>query len=254
MSFNTAFSLLYFNNLMSSIESMESMDSDFLIQLSDEKIYENLEHFKENYWRNATIMTHLDFLNKINFFRRNNEGMFPTKKEFYLMFRNDCFCRYYISDEDMYVRAADFYMRNTGDLSSLTCSNVYYFSEFYTIERRDPDGVNELNLYMYNTLLSVIAPAFFQTTVQARPVEKTKVDSLKDKIFTFTYSFKGDDIKEEEKEICSICQDNIEDNHKCIRLECGHYFHGDENNCCENGNIFEWFKYNNICPMCRKEV
>jgi hypothetical protein len=154
----------------------------------------------------------------------------------------------------MYVRAADFFMRHTGDLSSLTCSNVYYFSEFYTIERRDPQSVRELNLYMYNTILSVIAPNFFDTSIQSRPVEKSKVDMLRERIFTFTYSFKGPEIKEENKEICSICQDSIEDNQKCIRLECGHYFHGDENNCCENGNIFEWFNHNNSCPMCRREI
>jgi len=226
------------------------MDSNLLEQLSDEEIYENLDHFKDNYWRNATIMTHLDFLNKIHIFRRNNNRMFPTKKQFYLMFRNDCYCRYYISDEDMYTRAADFYMRNTGDLSLLTCSNVYYFLEFCTIERRDPETVSELNLYMYNTLLSVISPNFFETNIQRRPVEKAKVNSLKDKIFTYSFN----EVKEDEKEICSICQDNIEYNHKCIRLECGHYFHGDEKNCCENGTIFEWFNHNNICPMCRKEV
>jgi hypothetical protein len=233
---------------------MSSLDSDFLEQLSNEEIYENLEYFKENYWRNATIVTHLDFLNKIHSFRRNNGGMFPTKKQFYLMFRNDCYCRYYISDEDMYIRTADFYMRNTGDLSTLSCSNVYYFSEFYVIERREPINLGELNLYMYNTLLSVIAPDFFDTGIELRPVEKTKIEELKDKIFIFTYSFKGYEIKEEEKEICSICQDNIEDSQKCIRLECGHYFHADDTNCCENGNIFNWFKHNNICPMCRKEV
>ena len=82
MSLNTQFYLLYFD-LMS---SMSSLDSDFLEQLSNEEIYENLEYFKENYWRNATIVTHLDFLNKIHSFRRNNGGMFPTKKQFYLMF------------------------------------------------------------------------------------------------------------------------------------------------------------------------
>jgi len=248
MSFNS-FSLYY--DLMSSM----SFNSDFLEYLSSEEIYENLEHFIENYYRDATINTHLDFLNKIHIFRRNNDGSFPTKKQFYLLFRNNCFCRYYISDEDMYTRAADFYMRNTGDLSSLTCSNVYYFCEFYTIERRDPHSIRELNLYMYNSLLSVIAPDFFDTNIQSRPVERTKIDILKDRIFTFTYSFKGnEEVKEEEKEICSICQDNIENNQKCIRLECGHYFHGDENNCCENGNIFKWFNHNNICPMCRREV
>jgi hypothetical protein len=233
---------------------MSTLDPSFMEQLSNEQIYENLDHFKENYYRDAEIISHLDFLNKIHVFRKNNEGIFPTKKQFYLMFRNSCYCRYYISDEDMYVRAADFYMKNTGDLSSLTCSNVYYFSEFYTIERRDPESIRELNLYMYNSLLAIIAPDFFETTIQSRPVSKTKVDKLRDRVFIFTYIFKGNEVKEDEKEVCSICQDNIEDNQTVIRLDCGHYFHADEKNCCENGSVFEWFNHNNICPMCRSEV
>ena len=252
MEFNTSMSLYF--DIATSMGSIESLDSNFLEQLSNEQIYENLEHFKENYYRDATIISHLDFLNKIYTFRKNNGGIFPTKKQFYLIFRNSCYCRYYISDEDMYVRASDFYMRNTGDLSSLTCSNVYYFSEFYTIERRDPESIRELNLYMYNSLLSVIAHNFFDTSIQSRPASQTKVEKLKERIFTFTYSFKRDDVKEDDKEVCSICQDTIEDNQKVIRLDCGHYFHADEKNCCENGSVFEWFKHNNICPMCRSEV
>lgn len=254
MAFRTPFSLLYYD-LLSSLSSMSSLEQNFMDQLSGEELYENLEHFRNNYWPNATVMTHMDFLEKIHLFRKRNNGEFPTKKQFFLMFRNNCFCRYYISDEDMYVRAADFYMRKTGDLSSLTCSNVYYFAEFYTIERRDPESIQELSLYMYNSLLSIIAPNFFDTDMKTNPAENSKVELLKEKIFTFTYNFKGgNDIKEEDKEVCSICQDNIEDNQKCIRLECGHYFHAEENNCCENGNIFKWFQHNNNCPMCRTEV
>ena len=244
----TLISLLY-SDLFDQLNS-----ENLSVNLDRKDIYENLQHFKDNYWPTASLMTHLDFVNKIGSFRDSNNGQFPTKKQFYLMFRNSCFCRYYISDEDIFVRTADFFMRQFGDISSLSCSNVYYFSEFYMLERRDPVNLIELNSYISRTIIADIAPNFFDSGAVSNPVEQSKIDKLKNRIFTFTYSFKGCDVKEDDKEVCSICQDDIEDSQKCIRLECGHYFHGDESNCCENGSIFRWFENNNSCPMCRTEV
>lgn len=218
-----------------------------------EELYENLEHFKQNYYELATLQTHIDYIYKIFKFRKNNER-YPTKKEFYSFFRNNCFCRFYIEDDDMYTLASDFFMSKTGDISNLTCANVYYFCEFYTLERRSPESIREFNVYASRSIFSLISPDFFSSEVPSKPVSKSKIDEIKDRVFTFTYSFKGDDIKEEDKEVCSVCQDNIEDSQKVVRLECGHYFHAESNNCCENGNIFHWFKHNNSCPLCRKEV
>lgn len=233
-----------------------NLDNNVYAMFEDtEELYQNLDHFRKNYYEEATLNTHLDYIYKIYKFRKNNRGEFPTKKQFLLNFRNTCFCRFYVSDDDMFVLAADFFIKKLGDISNLTCSNVYYFSEFYTIERRAPESIREFNLYVSQSVLSIINPDFFTTEVQSKPVSKSKIDELKDRIFTFTYKFKGkDDIKEEEKEACSICQDDIEDNQKVIRLDCGHYFHTEEDKCCENGNIFNWFKNNNSCPVCRREV
>lgn len=220
-----------------------------------EELYQNLENFRQNYYEEATLDTHLDYIHKIYKFRKENNGEFPTKKQFYLSFRNSCFCRFYVADDNMFVLAADFFMNKLGDITNLTCANVYYFSEFYTIERRPPQSIREFNLYISRSMLSVINPDFFTTESPSNPVSKSKIDQLKDKIFTFTYSFKGkEDLKEYEKESCSICQDDIQDNQKVIRLDCGHYYHANNKECCENGDIFKWFEHNNSCPLCRKEV
>jgi len=244
-----------------------------------DELYENLDHFRETYYSEATLQTHIDYVYKIFRFRKNNDGRYPTKKEFYCMFRNNCFCSFYIDDDDMYTLASDFFMSKTGEITNITCANVYYFCEFYTLERRSPESIREFNIYASQSIISLMSPDFFNTEMPSRPVHKSKIDQLRDRIFTFTYNFKGDcdtDIKEycsssfsegkyEEKEsvgdhfsvekkVCSVCQDDIEDNQKVIRLDCGHYFHSDINSCCENGNIFDWFKNHNSCPLCRKEV
>jgi hypothetical protein len=232
-------------------ESMNNIN----IHENIEELHEILKHFKENYYAEATLLTHMDYIYKILNMKKINNGQYPTKKEFLLSYRNSCFCRHYIDDNDMFVLAADFFISKQGDIVNLTCSNVYYFTEFYTIERRPPESIRELNYYISRSILSIINPDFFISETPSKPVEKSKLDIIKEKIFIFTYNFKGkDDIKEDEKESCSICQEFIEDNQKCIRLDCGHYFHAQESICCENGNIFKWFQFNNSCPLCRKEV
>lgn len=221
-----------------------------------DELYENLEYFRENYYQQATLQTHLDYIYKLFKLRRSNNGEYPTKQQYLLSFRNSCFCRFYIEDDSMFVRAAEFFLQKIGDITNLSCANVYYFTEFYMLEHRYPDSIREFNSYVTRSVISIINPEVLIPETPARPVEKSKLDLIKEKIFTFTYTFKGniEDIKEEEKEACSICQENIEDSQKCIRLDCGHYFHADNSNCCENGNIFQWFKRNNSCPVCRKEV
>ena len=241
-----------FNN---NSENIYDIDNLYSIFENTDELYKNLEHFKENYYEQATLSTHLDYIYKIHTFRKNNEGRFPTKKEFLLKFRNSCLCRFYVSDDDMFVMASEFFMKKLGDITNLTCSNVYYFSEFYMIERRYPESIREFNNYVSQSVLSVINPNFFTTEIPSKPVSKSKIENLKDRIFTFTYSFKSvGELKEDDKEVCSICQDDIEDNNKVIRLDCGHYYHADKQNCCENGDIFKWFQHNNSCPVCRKEV
>jgi hypothetical protein len=250
------FSLLNNNFQLTNI-ALNFIEEDLTYNMFEntQELYENLEYFKRNYFEQATLSTHMDYVYKIYKFRKNNQGQFPTKKQFLLSFRNTCFCRYYVNDDDMFVLAAEFFLSKLGDITNLSCSNVYYFTEFFTIERRCPESIREFNLYISRSVLSILNPDYFISEIPSKPVEKSKLQVLKDKIFTFTYKFKGkEQIDEEDKEVCSVCQDDIEDNQKCIRLDCGHYFHADKNNCCENGNIFNWFQNNNSCPVCRKEV
>lgn len=242
-----AFSFMYMTNF-------DSIPYDMYENI--EELYENLEYFKENYYDRATLQTHIDYVYRLFKLRKSNNGEYPTKQEYLLSFRNSCFCRFYIEDDSMFVRAAEFFLQKIGDITNLSCANVYYFTEFYMIEHRYPESIREFNAYITRSVISIINPDMLISETPPKPVEKTKLDLIKEKIFTFTYTFKGnlEDIKEDEKEVCSICQENIEDNQKCIRLDCGHYFHADNSNCCENGNIFQWFKRNNSCPVCRKEV
>ena len=220
-----------------------------------DELYENLEYFRENYYEQATLETHIDYVYRLFKLRENNKGEYPTKHQYLLSFRNSCFCRFYIEDDSMFVRAAEFFLQKLGDITNLSCANVYYFTEFYMLEHRYPESIREFNSYVTTSVISILNPQVLISEIPIKPVEKSKIESIKEKIFTFTYTYKNlEDIKDAEKESCSICQENIEDAQKCIRLDCGHYFHAEHSNCCENGNIFQWFERNNSCPVCRKEV
>lgn len=45
---------------------------------------------------------------------------------------------------------------------------------------------------------------------------------------------------------CSICQKKYQLSERLSTLECSHVFH---NSC-----IMEWGKYNQVCPLCRKNI
>lgn len=224
--------------------------------INKEELYKSLEYFKTNFYEEATLQSHINYIYKIYTFKEANNH-FPTKKEFYLMYRSPCYCRYFIEDNDIFILAADFFMKNTGRISNLSCTTVYYFYEFYLLERRQPNTIQEFNIYLRRSALSYINEFFtFDYENPPNPIEESKLKKLKERIFTFTYKFKSinEEVKEDEMEVCSICQENIKDNQKCIRLDCGHYFHGIVKDCCENGNIFKWFERQDSCPMCRAKI
>jgi hypothetical protein len=50
----------------------------------------------------------------------------------------------------------------------------------------------------------------------------------------------------EDKEDCVICLEKIKNGDVAIMLACTHIFHRD----C----IFEWFKTNDLCPICKYKV
>ena len=126
-----AFSLLYTINF-------NDFDDMYDMYENKEELYENIEHFRNNYYETATLQSHYQYILKIHEFRKLNQNQFPTKKQFYLLFKLYCFCRFFIEDDEIFVLAADFFLKKTGNILNLSCSKVYYFYEFYTIERRIP--------------------------------------------------------------------------------------------------------------------
>ena len=212
---------------------------------SSPEFKECLDYLKENYYPNASMIQYLDIVLKIAEFKTKN-SRFPDRNEFFMIFRLQCLCPYYVEDE-YYLMACEFFINNQVDITSLSCMTVYNFYEFYLIERRIPRSIQEFESYMRRTIIASINPESITNDTIPRPLDKEKVDFLKEKMFIY----KKDEDNEEKS--CSICQDDFQDGQKCIKLDCNHCYHGDEKECCETGTIFKWFEENKNCPMCRKE-
>lgn len=234
----------YFNNFNNNLIEDLLLAQILLQSVSTKPEYtECLEYLKENYYPNADMTSYLDIIIKIYDFKQK-KGRFPDRTEFFMMFRVQCSCRYYVEDQH-YLRACEFFIRNRKDVTRLGCSMFYFFYEFYMLEQREPRTYQEFDSYMGRTLVASINPESIQNDTIPRPVDEEKVVSLKDRMFSYD---------EKEDKSCSICQEEFKFNQKCVRLDCDHYFHGDEKDCCETGTIFKWFEENKVCPMCRKEI
>jgi len=114
-----AFSSFSFSFLLDNFDTLNGINSEK---------YEILEHIRENYYPHASILTHIDYINKIYLFLKR-KNRYPDRREFFLLFRNYCFCQYYLNDENVYIKAAEFFMKNTGDIITISCSDVYYFTK-----------------------------------------------------------------------------------------------------------------------------
>jgi hypothetical protein len=206
----------------------------------NQDLTEYLNYFQEHYFPDALYETHYSYLMDLQGMREEL-GRFPTQHEFFMFYRTDCICQHSVSDDE-YVLAASFFMREIGHIE-LSCFYFYTHAQYYMIERRHPsaaefDGFirrlsavelsNDPNLDILNEPI-------------VRPVEQTKLDELKTTICTL------------DGETCSICQEDIH-LQRGVQLNCGHSFHADEKDCCENGTIFTWFSTNRGCPVCRKEI
>ena len=65
-------------------------------------------------------------------------------------------------------------------------------------------------------------------------------------VFCINKFLKKKSKKYNNQEICSICLEYIENNHKSKYTECGHKFH---TRC-----LHDWIMINNTCPICRHEI
>ena len=201
-----------------------------------------LNIFRQNYYEPATIDSHYPYLCRLfRFYTR--EGRLPTPSEFYISMKRICFCNYYTSDQD-YIRAAEFFMKTTGDVLGIPCSHFYYHAEYFAIEGRDPGSFQEIDIYARQMADIEADPShIFQTFDESKesPTGVDIVKALRDRIQTT--SGKG----------CGICQEEIS-NQPAVTLHCGHSFHSSEKECCETGTIFTWIAQQSACPICRAEV
>lgn len=200
-----------------------------------------LNHFRENYYRDATLFSHMTYIRTLYaHYQRNCD--FPSKNEFYLSFRRECLCPYsYHVTEEVYLQGCDFFMKTTGDIIKLSCEDFYNFSEFVMIEHRPPSTLQEYIGYVRRIIIAQNNPEalFGDNDIVVRPVENEKIEQLRQSVCIT------------ENESCGICQETIH-SQQAVKLDCGHYFHFKEEECC--GTVLKWFETNNKCPICRKEI
>lgn len=203
---------------------------------------ESFQYFKDNYYANANFIEHQQYARKLLSYKTMHNA-YPSRREFYLSFRNACMCEYSMElDENEFINACEFFIKQTGDIVSNQCERFHFFKEFSVIEHRSPRDMDEFNQYLCAVIMAARNPdAFFNTPVITKPISTTKAEELKQTIDMV------------ENESCGICQDDIHQQN-AVKLDCGHYFHANDSDCCENGTIFNWLKENRVCPICRHEL
>jgi len=220
------------------------MNISIIYNLIRPELYtESLAHFKENYYPNAELSSHLHYIQKIYEFKKNN-GRYPSRQEFFLFYQPFCFCEYSPTTEE-YLESAEFFISQIGTLRGLDCIHFYTFKQFRMLEGRSPVDSHEFFIYLQQILLIEYHPEIiFQmfSSQSDNPVERSKIEQLKSSVFAC-----------ENEENCSICQEAVEKKQMCLKLECGHYFHSEDSDCC-GGSIFKWFETNRTCPTCRHEI
>lgn len=200
--------------------------------------YELLRYFREHYYTDATGYRHGQYLGVLFDFKALY-NRYPSKKEFFLIFRRHtrCLCQYSaFLTEEHYLNACDFFMNKIGDIITPSCMDLYFHYEFYTLERRHPSSMNEFMQYIRRSFRG-----FEEDDVVPRAVDDEKINELKKTIEVIS------------DKTCSICQEDIA-NHSAVKLECGHFYHANDTDCCETGTIFTWFLMSRKCPVCRAEI
>lgn len=201
--------------------------------------YEILRYFREHYYNDATSYRHHQYL-CVLFDFKILYGRYPTRTEFFFIFHKPCLCHYSESlTEEHYVNACEFFMKMIGDILTPSCMDLYFHYEFYMLERRHPSSMTEFIEYV------------------RRSFRGFDIDSVDTDITTGIDNEKINELKKTMEVVsnqsCSICQEDIIDQ-LSVKLKCGHFYHANDTDCCENGTIFTWFSKNKKCPVCRSEL
>lgn len=227
---------------LSPVMTMTILMNNRMQRIPIDKEYEILEYFRETYYRHANIIQHTQYLIFLYEFREEN-SRFPTDSEFFNHFKSFCMCSYsLLTLPDDYVRAMKFFMRHLGNHTVIRCDEIYFHYEFCSLEHRDPNSLGELESYITRVALSMLNPEqAFPASSSSNPVASSTLDRLRSTVSNV------------DKQTCSICQEDIV-NQPGVKLDCNHYFHADDKDCCETGTIFTWFENNKKCPTCRAEI
>jgi len=112
------------------------------------------------------------------------------------------------------------------------------------------DQINEniqeaLELFLQrNHLESVLNHSFVNQPVQRNPTDTHFVEELEPVSVTQEMI--------ERKELCSICQEPLQQSDTIFQLPCGHCFHDGSSSDCQG--IKPWLQDQNTCPVCRYEL
>lgn len=226
---------------------MHYCDNDTSYYIPDDQRMILLQHFRENYYSEATFETHSLYLRFLYAYRLIYDR-FPTSSDFYIHFRPVCMCLYsLLTTRPYYLLAAEFFMRHVGHLN-VDCSLFYYHLEFHSSYHRHPADMVEFEEYIYRvereeeiTFLSLILGTEIPSSLDANHHEIVAqlpiVEMTEDGV------------------VCGICHEEIVKGKEAVKLEkCNHYYHSQIESCCETGTIFTWLETNDKCPMCRTKI
>lgn len=128
------------------------------------------------------------------------------------------------------------------DLNIQTIRRIHllenYFPIYHTTDnllRRELVGMNEIDEMLMNAILE---DSFIHDPIPLQPVPDIILKQLR--------TIDLDEDKLTKYHQCSICLEDFVLKEKVINLTCDHFYH----ETC----IFQWFKKQNTCPICKKTV
>ncbi len=201
--------------------------------------YEELNHREERreMTQNSVVVNTL-LLNKILDYYFSNLGLYPTRNQLIdQVLQEPCRCRFTYSQTQL-RELLNFYMFEQKIIP--TCEQVVFIMQFKTLEGNYPT-MNELHEYLVRMY------EFDHDSVEFYKKDRVHVPVLnQDKLPIETCS---------QKELCLICQEDINIGQKIVKLlPCKHYFHAEPSDCLEGNSIFSWMKEHNHCPLCKQKV
>jgi hypothetical protein len=211
-----------------------------------ESYIENIELIKW-YYRDVTSNTYEPdekYLKTINhLWYTSTRGDFPSLDNIVEnLYENRCECTYAYDTQIVKNLLRHFFIIGLKD----SCNTVRIAMEFYVINNSFPsieeiENTAERMDDFYND-----PEAFHQedkVLVGVKGLEQLKVHTMD------TSEYKShDDLA------CSICQEDIIQGQRYIRLDCRHIYHFHNKDCLEEGSIINWLEKNKFCPNCKCEV